>query len=104
MSLPALKQAELNEQKRQLVPRLEVVEWQCPKPLPGEELREEDRILMNDTDELTRIEVQILQIHLIGRTSTLEKRREFLGQTTNIRYGLPSGSCMYAGGMPAHTR
>ena len=73
MSLPALKQAELNAQKRQPVPRLEVVEWQCPKPLPREELREEDRILMNDIDELTKIEVQILQIHLIGRTLTLEK-------------------------------
>ena len=73
MSLPALKQAELSEQKRQPSPQLEVVEWQGPKPLPREELREEDRILTNDTDELTKTEVQILQIHLIGRTLTLEK-------------------------------
>ena len=73
MSLPVLKQAELNEQRRQQRPRVGVVERQCPKPLPREELRDEDRTRMNDIDELTKIEVQILQTHLIGRTSTLEK-------------------------------
>ena len=74
-SLLALRQAELNVLKRQLVPRLGVVEWQRLKPLLGEELREEGRTLTNDTDELMKSGAQTRQIRQTGRVLTSETSR-----------------------------